>query len=416
MRRYSQVLAVVAIVLFFWGVDLYLFLADYTTITPRDWVTLFGMLLSPLAIYHLYRQERVDAQLGRIALWALVYMAISVTWYSFEPSAVAMQELRDRLLAVCFLGLTSFVLTRQECRRAAGIAAVVVGLATVIINVLEMVEADWFYMQEPTRSSGLYGNANQCGAALVVGMIIGSQVVPRRLRLSFYLLVGAGVAVTFSRSTMTGWLIAAGVMLAFDSIKARARDIAVGCVAAVALLLVLFQGAASSGLLGGFILDNNQWERVSFFKTLETSDDAAQERKAVASKAWNMFLDRPLQGNGLASTVDWSERGSTHNMFLYFMADHGVVGAFILPALLICVLLGRPRGAQGSHWAFCMFTLWYAFFSHNIVGERYFLVGYAFFAMGGTIDVQVTRHLSARLLVRRPNAAAGSFPTPLEAN
>src|SRR5262249_8994780 len=124
-------------------------------------------------------------------------------------------------------------------------------------------------------------------------------------------------------------------------------------------------------------------DRVSFFKTLEASDDAARERRDVAVKAWGMFLDRPLQGNGLGSTVQWSERASTHNMFLYFMADHGLLGAFILPALMIVVLWGRSTISQGPHWAFCIFTLWYSFFSHNILVESYYLIGFAFFAMGG---------------------------------
>src|SRR5437879_5308186 len=105
MRRYRQVLAVVAVILFSSGVDLYLFLADYTTVTPKDWVMLFGALLTPLVIHNLHRQEVFEKQLGRIALWSLSYMAISVLWYSFSPSDVAVQELRDRLLSVCFLGL-----------------------------------------------------------------------------------------------------------------------------------------------------------------------------------------------------------------------------------------------------------------------------------------------------------------------
>src|SRR5947208_10957530 len=192
MRRYRQVLAVVTVMLFFAGVDTYLFLAEYTTVTPKDWVMLFGALLTPLAIHGLYRQELFDRHLGRIALWSLAYMAISVVWYSLSPSDVAVQELRDRLLSVCFLGLAGFVLITAESRKAAGIAAIVVVLITVAINVVQMVEPDWFLMYVTTRSSGLYGNANQCGAALVIGMIVGSPLLLRRLRLSLYLLVGVG--------------------------------------------------------------------------------------------------------------------------------------------------------------------------------------------------------------------------------
>jgi hypothetical protein len=279
----------------------------------------------------------------------------------------------------------------------------------VVINGVEMFEPDWFFMQVSTRSSGLYANANQCGAALVIGMIVGSQLIPRRLRLSFCLIVGGGVAATFSRSTIIGWLIATVILLAFDSSRARARELVIGSLAAALLALALFQGAAASGLVEGLALDDNQSDRVSFFRTFDASDDAAQERRGVASKAWAMILDNPLQGNGLASTVQWSERSSTHNMFLYFMADHGVLGVLILPALLLCVFMGRT-GAPGPQWGFCVFTMWYAFFSHNILTERYQLLAFAFFAMGGTTGAQTvgSRVVRASRSLANPTA---SFPT-----
>lgn len=415
MNHYRKILAVVVVILFLSGVDLYLFLADYTTITPRDWVTLFGALLAPLAVFRLRRHERFAKQLGLIALWSLAYMTISVIWYSFSPSDGAVQELRDRLFSVCFLGLTGFVFVAPESRRAAGIAAIVVVLITVVINGVEMVRPDWFFMTVSTRASGLYGNANQCGAALVIGMIIGSPLAPRRLRLSFYLLVGVGVAMTFSRSTIIGWLTASAILLAFDSTRARARELAIGSLTAVALLLVLFQGVAASGVMSGFSLDDNLFGRVSFFRTLDTSDDAAQERREVVSRAWRMFADRPLQGNGLASTLQSIERGATHNMFLTFMADHGVLGALILPALLLCVFVGRPKSGQGPHWAFCTFVGWYSLFSHNILTERYQLLAFAFFAMGGTVGAPAVLDRLVRPSRSRARPAAESFPPVLPA-
>lgn len=416
MSRYRQVLAVVAVVLFFSGVDLYLFLAEYVTVTPRDWVTLFGMLLTPLVIHLLYRQEMIARQLSRIAIWSLAYMTISVLWYSFAPSDVALQELRDRLLSVCFLSLAGFVLITPESRKAAAVAAIAITLITIVVNGIEMVQPDWFFMQVSTRSSGLYGNANQCGTALVIGMIIGSPLVPRRLRLSFCLLVGVGVAMTFSRSALLGWVMASAITLALDSTKARARDLVIGGVAAAALLLVLLQGAVTLGFVDGFTLDDNQSDRVSFFKTFEAFDAAAQERRDVASKAWGMVAANPVRGNGLASTVQWTERSAAHNMFLYLMADHGVLGAFILPALLMCVFLGRPKAAPVSHWAFCIFTTFYAFFSHNILAERYYLFAIAFFAMGGTVLAQAAvsgRLVRASRSLARPTR--DSFPTVVAA-
>jgi O-antigen ligase len=205
---------------------------------------------------------------------------------------------------------------------------------------------------------------------------------------------------------MSGWLIASVTLLVFDSTRLRARQLVIGSLVTAALSLVVLLSGIGSGLLDGLGLENNQTDRVSFFKTLEASDDAALERKDVAAKAWGMFVDKPLLGHGLASTIRWADRSSTHNMFLSLMADHGTLGAFILPALLICVILGRSTSPQGSHWAFCAFTLWYALFSHNILGELYYLVGYAFFAMGGTAEgsAVASRPPSTPLSLTRPGA------------
>jgi O-antigen ligase/polysaccharide polymerase Wzy-like membrane protein len=410
MRRYQQVLAVFVALLFFSGLDLYLFLAEYTAITPKNWVTLAGVLVAPVAILQFHRQDTALPRLGRVALWSLAYMAISVMWYALTPSDAAVQELRDRLLAVSFLCLSGLALLVPESRRAAAIAAIAVVLATIVINGIQMIQPDWFVMQVSTRSSGLFGNANQCGAALVIGMVMGSAVVPRRLRLGFCLLVGAGVAVTFSRSGMVGWLMASVILLVVDSARTRARELVVAALLALAVGYGLIQGATALDLVDGVSLDANLADRVSFFRTFEASDDAAQERRDVAAKAWDMFLDRPLAGNGLASTVQWTERSSTHNMFLYLMADHGLLGALILPAIVFCVFLGRPGQGAGPHWAFCAFTLWYAFFSHNLFTERYQLFAFSFFAMGGLEAAAAQRSAEAAAPDDERIAAAETFP------
>src|SRR5688500_7664522 len=101
MRRYRQIFGVALVILFFSGLDLYLFTADYTTVTPVNWVTLFAVLLLPLVVHRLFRQERFEKRLRLMALWSLAYMTISVVWYGFSPSDAAAQELRDRLLSTC---------------------------------------------------------------------------------------------------------------------------------------------------------------------------------------------------------------------------------------------------------------------------------------------------------------------------
>jgi O-Antigen ligase len=383
MSRYRLLLATASVLLFSSGLDLYWFMAGYTAVTPRDVVTMFACAVAPVLLFILYRRELFVREIGLPVLWSAAYLTVSVVWYIALPSDGATQEFRDRLFSVFFMVVAAVAFMTPEGRRAAGATAIVVLFLTIILNGVQMMAPDWFYMGVSTRGSGLFGNANQCGAALVIGMTMASPLVTSRLRLLFYLLVGGGIAMTFSRSSIAGWLLASLALIVFDSSRTRVRGVLMGVATAAFLTMALLQVASTSITSRWFSLDDNLTDRVSFFSTLDTTDDAAQERKDLAAHAWDMFLQHPLAGNGLASTVQWTERASTHNMFLSLVVDHGVLGVFIMPALLYCVLRRRPAVSAAPHVAFCLFTLWYAFFSHNILTERYFLLGFAFFAMGG---------------------------------
>jgi O-antigen ligase/polysaccharide polymerase Wzy-like membrane protein len=314
-------------------------------------------------------------------MWSAGYLALSIIWYAGWPSDAAAQELADRVLAVCFMAAAAFVLADLKSRRLAGLLTVVVVLVMVAVNWLQVMDPESFVMNMPTRSSGLYLNANQCASALVLGMLIAWPSVNGRLRPLFLLVVGAGVVVTFSRSGILGWMLAGTVLLAFEA--QTLKRLLLGSLAVLTLAIVLVQAASAVGLIDHLILDDDQFDRVSFLNTLQASDESAQVRVAIAADAWQMVAESPIVGNGLASTVRWDDLQSTHNMFLYYMADHGLLGVLILPALVFCAFVGRRNAAPGPYWAFCAFTLWYALFSHNITTERYHLFAFAFFAMGG---------------------------------
>src|SRR5262245_41228928 len=157
MRRYQNVVAAVAVLLFFSSAELYLFEAGNLSATPRDWVTLFGALLLPVLGWRLVRRDIIDRRLGVLAIWSVAYLGISLIWYSLSPSDVGLQELRDRGFAVTFMLLAGLSFADAESRRVAGWATAFVVAVTVGINIVQMIQPDWFWMSVTTRSSGLYG-------------------------------------------------------------------------------------------------------------------------------------------------------------------------------------------------------------------------------------------------------------------
>lgn len=382
MKTYTQLLGFAAVVAFFGNVDLYLYLVGFWSVTPRDWILALGVLSLPLVLRPEAMARAPQALKHPLTIWCAAYLLVSAAWLAARPGDTAMQEFRDRVLTCVFLGLTTLLFAEAAVRVTAGMAVAVVLAATVVINGIQLVDPTYFLVPVATRSSGLYANANQCGAAMVLGMILLMTRTPVAMRPVIAVTAGAGVLMTLSRSALAGWAIAA---------TAAARSIAPrlarrSAVAALAVVVAFALSAGALWSLGGIetvFADSDQRERMRFFRTLDTSDYAAQERLWVAARAWEMFLESPAWGHGLGATQAWAERVSTHNLSLYFMVDHGVLGAFILPALLAIAYRGGSRENRHGAVAFCAFIAWQSLFSHNVLTERYFLVAFALFIAGG---------------------------------
>jgi O-antigen ligase len=125
----------------------------------------------------------------------------------------------------------------------------------------------------------------------------------------------------------------------------------------------------------------NVMERVDWlFNPLGIQDASALERKKVAELSWKMFTDHPFVGNGLGSTEAWSESQSTHNMYLYLMADHGIIGVMILPLLCLAVVWRSYGEARQIAIPFVLFILFFGFFSHNVIDDYCTLIAFALMA------------------------------------
>jgi hypothetical protein len=62
------------------------------------------------------------------------------------------------------------------------------------------------------------------------------------------------------------------------------------------------------------------------------------------------------------------------------MADFGIAGALILP-LMVVASVGGFRGLfDRRNLPFVVFTLWWGLFSHNILGEFFFMIAISFMA------------------------------------
>ena len=111
----------------------------------------------------------------------------------------------------------------------------------------------------------------------------------------------------------------------------------------------------SSMVLAALVAGTTQWERILTFKRDRDLDaqetaESVRLRPILAAVAWNMFLERPLLGHGLAQydtqkvyyladrssgpRLDKARHYTQHNVFLSLLVETGLVGMGLFVALL----------------------------------------------------------------------------------
>jgi hypothetical protein len=277
-----------------------------------------------------------------------------------------------------FLGLLLFAFARPSEQRTARIAVAFAVLLGVALNVYELFNPLTF-SSIPGRSSGLYTNVNQSGAALILGMIIAYGVVPARLRMLFVSVTAIGIVTTFSRAAILGWLI---VVLYFALRSGlgivQIRRIILLCAVVFGFLVSPYWGDLQTTLEERGTLTLDVIQRLNFLSGGASPDASASERGQVASYAWRLFGERPLTGFGTGQHRQLEGFAvSTHNVFLALMVDHGILGLFIVPIMLLATLWGLRRTHFDLALPFAMFLCMWGMFSHNVLEERYILVSVA---------------------------------------
>ncbi len=122
------------------------------------------------------------------------------------------------------------------------------------------------------------------------------------------------------------------------------------------------------------VLNKNVLARLDWFNNPGTSDMSTTERKEVAEFGWEMFSESPMLGNGVGASINWSHEKSSHNEYLNMMVDHGILGLFILPLLVLASAWGAQGEARLIAFGCAIFILYLGFFSHNVLSERYVLM------------------------------------------
>ena len=210
--------------------------------------------------------------------------------------------------------------------------------------------------------------------SLVLGMILTFTVLSSQYRAPFILLTGIGVFLTFSRSAILAWLIAVTGSLLMG--KLRVKDfllsLSISLLLVVLVLLPRWDEFLTTLERDGAMNKNVQERMAWLMDPTGVSDYSSWERKLIAKRAWDKTADHPLLGNGMGSSYETIQ--GTHNQYLSFMQDHGLIGAAILPLLIVAVTWGARGESKRVAVLFGGTFLLLGFFSHNIMNEPHALL------------------------------------------
>lgn len=382
MSWYRNILVVVSVAIFYTCVPDYInHIADPTSdragSAPKLWVIGFCLLSLPVLIRQVLRSDILRSPL---MIWCFGFALITITWFFLSSqSDMTWQEVRWRFLTIVELFMFLALFAEPNTTRLVRQALVVAVIFGAVINIYELF-VPLSFSEVNGRSAGLYMNPNRTGAALIVGMIFSATVLPTRFRGPFILFTGIAIFATLSRSAILMWVIAVMGFMFLGKVSPKNLFLSVSVSLLVVVLVLLprwDQFLTNLGSLG--VINKDIEERLDWLADpTGVSDDSSWERKYLAKQAWDKIADRPFLGSGTGSSREMAI--GAHNQYLMFMQDHGLLGAAILPLLLLAVTWGVRGEARGVAIVYGGTIIVWSFFSHNVVNQVETLMLFALMA------------------------------------
>jgi O-antigen ligase len=327
---------------------------------------LLGSLLIDLAVgdKRSFALSRAEASFVALALCYLAIMGVSFIFSSQSDDAV--QMLMTRSKAALFMVISVPLFRRSGARNALGVSSIILAVLGSILTIYDFFVPT--FSSVPGRGAGFYINPNDTGFMLVALAVVASSRLWVATNYVVWAAVISAVVLTFSRS---GWVL---LIVALSGQAwlgrlggGRSRFVFIGSVSMLlgVVFLTYVSGAlydfvASSGL--DSYLDPNTVVRLGAYGAA-IDDASALERQDALQRGLQAFYSAPIFGHGVGYTNEWDAPYSTHNMYVLFLAEFGLVGFGIFCSLLGVALFS----ARGEARLLAVLFALASFFSHNML-------------------------------------------------
>lgn len=221
------------------------------------------------------------------------------------------------------------------------------------------------------RAGATFINPTMAGEAILLVFLLGCAVTKVKYRIPLFLLSGAAILATFSRSSIIAWVLILGILILKKTLP-RSAIIATAIVLGISLA---FLGTFENYLHSRQELDGasgNILSRLNFFSSFTFDDDSSEERADVIRAGWELFLQDPVFGGGAGATEFWPHRASTHNQFLLLAAEYGILGIGFWVSLLVILLKGKFFEDRGLQFAVAFLFVFMSMFTHQMLDSAFY--------------------------------------------
>lgn len=410
LDRYQYLLSIFVTFVFFAEVPDYL--GDESNILPINTLAwIIGCLILSLPFV-----GKIKTMPKPLVIAIGIYLLISIlSFATLNANEASFQELRKRVLSVTFVCMM-YILYEQRSLKQVQYAILAAVLMAIFNNFVELANPGIFSALNVGRPAGFYVNPTKTACALVLGMIFTINLIGKPYRWLYVLLIGIGILPTFTRGAILAWVICVAVMISRNYLSNKRRTVIIPTLILIAFLVVvnplqLMSNYFSGGIDGSY---SNVLDRLDQFQNPSVEDQSAKDRANVAKYAWKMFGDNPFWGHGLGSTHQWTVANvSTHNMYLYYMVDHGVIGLIFLPGVIFAVVY-RNRGEEKTIIiCYAIFMGLWGMFSHSVLDERYILLTFSLLAAMNNNQRQYSQYFANKFQLALPPAKSQLLLPPV---
>lgn len=389
---YQYALATAFVLAFFTNFDVYLNYAIGTP-HPKILIIVFGVTSIPLFLSFSTRINYVSKYLF---FWICGYLFISLTSFllyaNYQPIA-SYEELRTRLLSAFFMLLSVLIFSCPRVQLWVRYEILVITFMNVITNIYSLFFPDTFVtivddqsVLETSRATGFYVDANRATSVLILGIVLSINILPLKYRFPFILIIFMGAFVTFSRSGIISFLVVISILIVSRQILIYHQQILSWVLPLIIIYGIVVNLIGLNWLnmadLQETVFENKNLDRITQIQLTTDKrelDDLSSSRLPILEETWHKFLESPIwgQGIGYGLFLESNMGKRSHNMYLYFMLEHGFLGVLVFPLLVFCSIYNYSGKNKVISFAFSALILIWGLFSHNMLEHREFLISFS---------------------------------------